>query len=150
MLALIYKYIMDITTGRIFFGQCYYDVQTGDITHDAGPFSDNSCNHGFDDDIVVPQDQIDKATIGLNKLNTEAELANEHIFRIMEDPNMFNNGEFDITNYINLWRFLEIPQYLRKDFNLYVSTYDNKVLLCQRDQSKDSMLMKKGYACKYC
>lgn len=141
---------IDLSSGRVYLGKCYYDVQVNDVIHDSGPFSGNTCTHIFGEHVDVSADQIVAATSELNKRLDDARLANKYLVTVMtSDPNLFNDGVCDITNYIKLWRFLEIPKYLRNDFNLYVSEIENKALLCQCDKSKNLMLMKKGYACKY-
>lgn len=141
---------IDLSTGRIFFEKCYYDVQGDDMIHDAGPFSDKSCNHGFNEKMIIPQEEIDKVKEELDELYPQIEQVNQHLLALINSPDLFQNEneEFDITDYIRFWRFLEIPKPLRKDFNLILSMNRDRAMLCTYTHAVN--LMKNGnYTCKY-
>lgn len=132
----------------------FFHVQNDDIIHDAGPFSDKSCNHGFGEKIIIQQEEINKSKKALSKLYPLIDQANQHIIEIINNFNSHKNEneteieEIDITDIIQLWRFLEIPEPLRKDFNLVLSTNCDRSILCSRNHAVN--LMKNGnYMCKY-
>ena len=132
---------IDINSGRIFYGKCYYDVQDNDMVHKSG------CSHAFGEQIDVPHDEIIMVKKELDEFTFECDRANKYLLKIMnlvqvmKFSNLFQHileyVEFiDISEYKRYWRLLELPCSFRNDFNLVLSLNNYKVMLCTKKYTK--------------
>lgn len=141
---------MDLNIGRIYRGKCYYSVREGDFgwTHDAGPFSDRSCNCHNHPPSTITDEEINKAKQDLKNIEEDVKNANEHLVELIK--NIDTDTEIDISVYTKLWRFLELPKNYWHDYNLISSLERNKTLLCTKQRSMHLMFKSgEGWCCKY-
>ena len=118
--------------GRIYDGNCVYDITENILIHDAGPFSGYTCTHKFGDEKAlieeIKKNQQDKITEHKNKL---LDIKKD----IIKIQNVINNIvksnliDVKLDCPLHFFRFLEIPSKKRKIYNIGYNFRDNDIFI---------------------
>ncbi len=117
------KINLNFKTGqvRIYDGECYYDDESNNWIHMDKP----KCQHK---DVLSPD-------ISKEQKEMEANIVNEKLIEIVKNPDNFQDGIYDLTEYAKLWDYLELPRGIYPEYTLGIDDNSSKVILCTRKRA---------------
>lgn len=122
------KFKLNESTGVILFVEqgCEYNPKTKNVIHESGPFTEETCKHGYGSKPVeeIPSELIQKSHEIYQKLNSKATEINQKLLELVKqhengDSDLFPDGECDISEYEAYLKDLKLPnEYYKKKYNI--------------------------------
>lgn len=131
--------------GLLFDGKCSYDVVYHTLTHDSGPYSDDTCHHPRDLTSSqfrdIHREQIETEIKKVEKIKQSPELAhyNREILNAILEKSTQHELPEGSAKY---WTFLNIPKEYRNQYNLFRQCDHGQPIIVKRlTQEYNNMIL---------